>query len=336
MGSRVSVLKEATFAPPRWAAGPHAQTLMARMLRPETEAEVIRERLETPDGDFFDVDWSPLPHHGAPIVAVLHGLEGSSSRKYVRSVCRQLHERGLATVAMNFRGCSGEANRSLSFYHSGDTRDLNQLVEVVRTRHPSSALGAVGFSLGGNVLLKTMGERADGGCGLLDAAAVMSVPYDLAAGSALLGTTRMGKLYTAYFMRSLRHKVEQKRDLLATVIDLDEVDRARSIWDFDERVTAPLHGFADASEYYAQCSSRRFLPDIQVSTLMIHAVDDPFLPPDAIPRSEADGNEALTLRLSAHGGHVGFLCGTPWAPVFWGEMQAAEFLAGRLRLVQRP
>lgn len=325
-----------SFVAPWWASGPHTQTLSARLLRPDTGPVVNRERIETPDGDFVDVDWSALPHADAPIVVVLHGLEGNSRRKYVRSVCRELNARGVGTVAMNFRGCSGEPNRTLSFYHSGDTRDLNHVLRIVRSRHPESAIGAMGFSLGGNVVMKALGERDDGGSALVDAAAVMSVPYDLAAGCALLQRTRMGRMYSEYFMRSLRGKVAWKRERLGETLNMDAVDRARSIWDFDEAVTAPLNGFEDASDYYARCSSRGFLPAVRVPTLMLHAVDDPFLPAEAIPRPEAADNEALTLLLSPNGGHVGFIRGTPWAPTLWGEVEAAEFLATRLRSPQAP
>lgn len=319
------------FRPPWWARGPHAQTLSARLLRSTRGPTVTRERLTTPDDDFIDVDWSPSTSEDAPIVVVLHGLEGSSKRRYVRSVCRELHDRGVATVAMNFRGCSGEPNRTLSFYHSGDTRDLGLVIDVVRARHPGRRVGAMGFSLGGNVVLKALGERSDVGVGLVDVAAVMSVPYDLAAGCALLERTRMGRLYTEYFMRSLRGKVAWKRDRLADALDLDAVDRATSIRDFDEAVTAPLNGFADAAEYYARSSSRGFLSTVRVPTLMVHAVDDPFLPPESIPRTEAAANGSLALCLSPNGGHVGFVRGTPWAPVFWGEVEAARFLARSLR-----
>lgn len=325
-----------SFQSPWWAAGPHAQTLTARLLRPAAGPAVTRERLETPDGDFLDVDWSPPPRQDAPVVVVLHGLEGSSRRKYVRSLCRELNNHGVGTAAVNFRGCSGEPNRTLSFYHSGDTRDLNFVVEVVRARHPDSAVGAMGFSLGGNVVLKAIGERDDGGRHFLDAAAVLSVPYDLAAGCALLQRTRMGRMYSGYFMRSLRGKVSWKRDLLAKTLDMEAVDQAQSIWAFDDALTAPLNGFDDASDYYAKCSSKGFLNAVRVPTLLLHAEDDPFLPSDAIPRAEAAENDAITLTLSPRGGHVGFVCGAPWAPRFWGEMTAARFLADRLKSSEAP
>ena len=324
-------MTRASFEPPWWALGPHSQTLTARLLRPAAASPVTRERVETPDGDFIDVDWSPATTIDAPVVIVLHGLEGSSRRKYVRNLCRELNVRDMRTVAVNFRGYSGEPNRALSFYHSGDTRDLNLIVDLVRTRHPASAVGAAGFSLGGNVLLKALGEREDGGASLLDAAAVMSVPYDLAAGCRLLQQSRMGRLYSEYFMRSLRGKVAWKRERLAEVLDLEQVDQARSIWDFDEAVTAPLNGFEDATDYYTKCSSRGFLSAVQVPTLMVHAIDDPFLPPGAIPRAEAEGNPSLSLRLSQRGGHVGFVRGAPWSPSFWGEIEIAEFFFDTLR-----
>lgn len=291
---------------------------------------MTRERLETDDGDFVDLDWSSGPVGDAPVVVVLHGLEGSSRRRYVRSVCRELARHGVRTVAMNFRGCSGEPNRTLSFYHSGDTRDVGAVVERVRARHPGVRIGLMGFSLGGNVVLKAVGERDDGGASWVDAAAVMSVPYDLAAGCALLERSTMGRLYAGYFLRSLRTKVAWKRDRLADVLDLTAVDAARTIWQFDEAVTAPLNGFRDAPDYYARCSSRGFLTRVDVPTLLLHAEDDPFLPADAIPRDEAAANGALSLRLSPRGGHVGFMTGTAWKPRFWGEQAAAAHLARHL------
>lgn len=304
---------------------------MARLLRPSGGTTFSRERLETPDGDFLDVDWGPEVGSEAPLALVLHGLEGSSRRRYVRSVARELAGRGVRPVAMNFRGCSGEPNRALRFYHSGDTADAAWLIGRIRARHPGRLVGAMGFSLGGNVLLKMLGEHDDGGLGLVDAAAVMSVPYDLAEGCALLERGWMGRLYSEYFLRSLRHKVEAKRERLAAEIDIDSARTARTIREFDDRVTAPLHGFRDAREYYAECSSRRFLDGIRVPTLMVHATDDPFLPATAIPRAQAARNALLELRLQRHGGHVGFLEGTPRSPRFWADETCAAFLARLLR-----
>lgn len=320
-----------SFEAPWWARGPHAQTLLARFLRPTVSTPFTRERIETPDGDFLDVDWTPDPGDGAPVVLILHGLEGCSERKYVRNVCRALFERGVRCLAMNFRGCSGEPNRALHFYHSGATEDPLFLLDVIRERHPGRPVGAMGFSLGGNMLLKLMGERPDGGSGVLDAAVAMSVPYDLAAGCALLERSFMGRAYSGYFLRSLRRKVDGKRERLAGAIDVAAAEAARTIRDFDEAVTAPLNGFSSAAEYYRLCSSQRFLPDVRVPTLLLHATDDPFLPADSIPIDAAAANPHTELRLSPRGGHVGFVEGAPTAPRFWADEAGAAFLAGALK-----
>ena len=289
-----------------------------------------RERVETPDGDFLDLDWAPDPGAEAPIVLVLHGLEGSSSRRYVRNVCRELFARGVRAVALNFRGCSGESNRRARFYHSGESGDPRFVLELLRRRYPHRRMGALGFSLGGNVLLKLLGEDPAAATELLQGAVAVSVPYDLAAGSRLLERSRMGRLYTAYFMRMLKEKVRLKREILSPVLDLDAVLRSRTLWEFDEVATAPLNGFEGAAQYYAESSSLGFLGAIEVPTLLIHAEDDPFLPSEAIPRTEASKNPNLHLALHRGGGHVAFLEGTPLRPAFWGDEEGARFLAERV------
>ncbi len=314
------------FRPARWAPGPHAQTLLARALRSPSGPKFRRERIETPDGDFLDVDWAPDPGERAPVVLVIHGLEGSSRRSYIRSVCRDLLARGIRPVAMNFRGCGGEMNRAPRFYHSGETGDPTFLLETIRKRYPERRFGALGFSLGGNVLLKLMGERGDGGRGLLDAAAAMSVPYDLAAGADLLERTRMGRVYSAYFLRSLRRKALAKAELLHGRVHLDGLRRAGTLRAFDDAVTAPLHGFRDATDYYEASSSAAFLSGIRVPTLLLQSRDDPFLPPAMIPLDAMEANPVLVPALTARGGHVGFLEGLPWRPRFWGDEEAARFL----------
>lgn len=318
------------FHAPGWASGPHRQTLLARWLRPRPEAPYHRERLDTPDGDFIDIDWGPDPEPEGPVALILHGLEGSSERRYVRNLGRELAVRGIRPVAMNFRGCSGEPNRALRFYHSGETTDPSRILEEIRTRYPGRRLGVVGFSLGGNITLKMMGEREDGGAGLVDAAAVMSVPYDLAAGCDLLEESIMGRVYSEYFLRSLRRKVGAKKEALAPHIDLAKARRASTIRAFDDVVTAPINGFSGAEEYYASCSSNQFLPNVAVPTLLLHALDDPFLPRAALPRTEMAENPALHPVLHERGGHVGFLEGSPGSPRLWGEETCASFLAAAL------
>jgi len=318
------------FRPAWWAPGPHAQTLFARALRSPVGPPFERERLETPDDDFLDVDWAPDPGPGAPLVLVLHGLEGGSRRTYVRNVCRELLRGGVRPVAMNFRGCSGEMNRTARFYHSGETGDATFLLRTFRTRNPERRVGILGFSLGGNVLLKLLGERDDGGRALVDAAAAISVPYDLAAGADLLERPGMGKVYAGYFLRSLVRKALAKSELLEGRADLAALRSVRTLRAFDDAVTAPLHGFRDAAEYYRASSSAGFLEGIRVPTLLVHSRDDPFLPAERIPLAAIEANPVLTPALSAGGGHVGFLEGPPWRPQFWADEEAARFLAGTL------
>jgi predicted alpha/beta-fold hydrolase len=289
-----------------------------------------RERLSTPDGDFLDLDWAADTSRDAPVVLVLHGLEGSAQRLYMRNVCQELVRAGVRPVALNFRGCSGEPNRSPHFYHSGKTDDPELVLTSLRARFPGRRIGALGFSLGGNVLLKLMGERADGGRSLLDAAVVISVPYDLAAGCELLEGSRMGRFYAAYFLRSLQRKVRLKVARLHDLLDWEAVQAAGTIREFDDRVTAPLHGFASAAAYYADASSIHYLDGVGVPTLMLHAEDDPFLPGDSVPRRQVLGNAHLHLELQPLGGHVGFLEGTPLRPSFWAEEEGARFLGEHL------
>ena len=191
-------------------------------------------------------------------------------------------------------------------------------------------MGALGFSLGGNVLLKLLGEESSDVRGRLDSAVAISVPYDLAAGSQLLEQSRMGRFYAAYFLRSLKHKVRLKQELLSPVLDLNIVLNSQTIWEFDDVATAPLGGFENAAAYYAESSSCKFLGDIGVPTLLIHAEDDPFLPAQAIPRAEALDNPMIQLVIHPVGGHVGFLEGTPRKPSFWAEVEGARFLAEQL------
>ncbi len=292
---------------------------------------MARERWELRDGDFLDVDVGPEPGTRAPLTLVLHGLEGSSRRRYVRSACRELLARGIRPVALNLRGCSGETNRRPRLYHSGETGDPAFVLEGLRKAFPDRPLGALGFSLGGNVLLKLLGEREDGGSGLLDAAVAISVPMDLAAASAELEATVMGRFYVGHFLRSLKRKVRAMAGILEGRMDLAAALRARTLREFDEAATAPLHGFRNADDYYARSSSTAFVGGIRVPTLVLHSLDDPFLPARALPREALGANPRIVAALTPRGGHVGFMEGPPWSPRFWAEEEGARFLAETLR-----
>lgn len=312
-----------------WARNPHVQTLAGKFLRPDPELPVTRERWDTPDGDFLDLDL--LPDTGGPVVLILHGLEGHTRRPYVRNSLHSLRGEGLVPVGLNFRACSGEPNRKVRTYHSGETGDLGFVLGRLRERFPDRALGVIGVSLGGNVLLKYLGERAhrapsEAPGPLPDAAVTISVPFDLAAGADLLSRSRMGRVYTQYFLRSLVAKIRLKEEQLADRIDLAALDRVRSLRAFDDLVTAPLNGFRDADHYYRESSSAFYLGGVRTPTLVIQSEDDPFLPREALPESALRENPSIHLALTARGGHVGFVSGTFRRPRFWAEESAARFL----------
>ncbi len=325
------------YRPPWWLKGPHAQTLAGKLFKSKPDLNLRRERLDTPDGDFIDLDFMPEPQSPRPIVLVLHGLEGSARRSYVLTTLAALEAQGLWGVGLNFRSCSGEPNRTTRSYHSGETGDLAHVLAMLAKRFPGRPMGAVGFSLGGNALLKYLGEVGGSKGAPLRAAAAISVPFDLSAGARMLETGLMGRVYTFYFMQMLRRKTSLKREILREAVDVDAVLRAKTLRAFDELATAPLHGFAGAEDYYARSSSARFLDRIRVPTLLLHSLDDPFLPAHAVPKDAVSRNRFLTGVFTRSGGHAGFIAGGhPLRPRPWAEGEAARFLAHHLRAATRP
>lgn len=309
------------FRPAWWCRGAHLQTLWPVLVRRAPRVRLRRERLELPDGDFIDLDWLACGAAAGPLVVILHGLEGSSDSQYARGLLAALQRRGWRAAVMHFRGCSGEPNRLPRSYHSGETGDLAHVVCELRARSPRHPIGVVGYSLGGNVLLKWLGET---GSTTVDAAVAVSVPYDLARAAARL-EHGVSRLYQWELMRRLRASVERKRMRMMLPLTVD-VGRLRRFREFDEHVTAPLHGFGGADHYYAVASSRQYLRGIRVATLLLHARDDPFMTEQAIPRPD-ELSATTTLELSAHGGHVGFVGGAwPWRPRYWLEQRIPEFL----------
>jgi predicted alpha/beta-fold hydrolase len=320
------------FRPLRPWSGPHAQTLLGKALRRGSEDGLRRERWTTPDGDFLDLDFTTDPDPAAPLVLVLHGLEGNSRRGYCLEAYGSLGREGIAAVGLNFRACSGEPNLRARAYHSGETGDLAFVLATLRARFPDRTLLALGYSLGGNVLLKYLGEHGESEPAGVAGAVAVSVPYDLDAGARRLETTFLGRrLYSRYFLRSLIGKTRLKAHLLDEVVPLEAVWDADSIRAFDEALTAPLHGFPSAQEYYRRSSSAGFLAGVRVATLLLHSLDDPFLAPDAVPRQAMADNPWLYPIVTERGGHVGFVGGTLTRPRFWAEESAARFLAGVAR-----
>lgn len=317
--------QSSSFVAPWWCRGPHLQTLWPYLLRAAPRVDLRRERLELPDGDFLDLDWTTGAH--GPIVLVVHGLEGSSDSKYARGILRAIHTRGWRGVLMHLRGCSGEINRLPRRYHSGETGDLAHVIGVLRARFPANPLAAVGYSLGGNMLLKYLGEQRQPAP--LVAAVGVSVPF-LLDDSANRMNRGFSRLYQRALVRRLQRATLAKQQRMRLPITTDDVMCLGSFWEFDEHVTAPLHGFHGARHYYTESSSRRFLSAITVPTLLIHAADDPFMTPAVIP-STSELSPATQLELSPEGGHVGFVTGPwPWRARYWLEERIPGYLAGYL------
>ena len=315
-----------SFAPAWWCRNTHLQTIAATF-RPSPPVPLTRVRWELPDGDFLDID-ELAAGPSAPRLIVLHGLESSSRAVAVLTLLHEARRRGWGAAAVNFRGCSGEPNRLRRSYHGGDTGDLAWIVSQVSARHPNSPLGCVGISLGGNVLLKYLGEQGDALPAQVRAAATISTPFDLAASVQTLGQG-FSRVYQGRLVASLKRKTLTKLVRYPGLVDRQALSAARTLAAFDDLVTAPLHGFANAAAYWAASSSAAFLARIRRPTLLINAEDDPFLPGAALPRALVATNPLLTTAFTPHGGHVGFLADRP--PRAWAEARAAEFLAGQLR-----
>jgi uncharacterized protein len=324
------------FRRARWLPGRHLQTLFGPLLRRRLPLPLVRERWELPDGDFVDADvLDPLEQPSRlqtrPVLIVLHGLEGSSEAAYVRGLLAQGRARGFRSYALNFRSCSGEPNRLPRSYHSGETRDLDEAVRRVRAANPGAPLVLCGFSLGGNVLVKWLGEEGDGVPPEVRAAAAISTPFDLAlCARALDGPGLMSFVYRARFLRTLKRKALAKARRFPDALDASRVPALRTLLAFDEIVTAPLHGFRDARDYYARSSSAAFLARVRVPLLLLSAEDDPFVPPSALPIEAARRNPLITLEIMREGGHVGFVAGSLLRPRYYAEERAASFLAARL------
>ncbi len=293
------------YRAPFWLPGGDLQTIWAVAV-PRPRVAYRRERWELPDGDFIDLDWLDGPA-GAPLVVLFHGLEGGSDGHYARPLMAAVRARGWRGVVPHFRGCSGELNRLPRAYFAGDSEDVGHVLNRLRRENPDRPLFAVGVSLGGNALLKWLGEQGDGARPLVDRAAAVSAPLDLAAaGRALdMGFTR---LYTARFLRTLKRKALAKLKIYPGLYDRRAVAAAWRIRDFDTLVTAPLHGYRDADEYWRACASKPWLRHIRVPTLVINARNDPFLPAVVLPTA-SEVSDRVALEFPDEGGHVGFVSG---------------------------
>jgi predicted alpha/beta-fold hydrolase len=290
------------------------------------------ERWDTPDDDFLDIcrlDPPVAAPRSRPRLVLLHGLEGSPRSHYARSFLAEATHRGWAADVVVFRSCGSELNRAKRFYHSGETTDLDFVVRSLVENEPARPVVLAGVSLGGNVLLKWLGENAGKLPPQVIAAAAISVPFDLERGARQIDRG-FARVYQAHFMRTLRRKARGKLLRYPDLVDSAAIDRARSLYDFDDCVTAPVHGFRDAHDYYTQSSSIRWIDRIRTPTLLLSARDDPFLPAEVLDEVVriADGNPFVTTEFVERGGHAGFVSGTfPWKPFYYAEWRAMEFLA---------
>jgi predicted alpha/beta-fold hydrolase len=308
---------------PWWLPGGHAQTLVPALLAPRPAVTYRRERWETPDADFIDVDWAVPRDPGSairdsatpPLLVLFHGLEGSSHSPYARAMMRAALDRGWRGAVPHFRGCSGEPNRLPRAYHSGDVAEAEWVLARMRTHAGAAPLLVVGISLGGNMLLKWLGESGDAATGVVTACAAVSSPLDLtAAGDGL--AVGFNRVYTANFIATMRRKTLAKRDRFPDLVDWRRLAAARNLRQFDDAVTAPLHGFRDVDDYWTRASAKPVLGGVRVPTLMLHALNDPFLPARALPAPDAV-SAAVRLEYPAEGGHVGFMTDVPGSRPHW-------------------
>lgn len=297
-------------------------------MRPRLPLNLRRERLDTPDGDFLEL------HHlsgkaDTPLLILLHGLEGSLRSHYIHGLLEQARSRGWRAVVLIFRSCGDTLNRTRRFYHSGETTDLGLTIDHLSSSYPDAQLVLAGVSLGGNVLLKYLGERGDSVSPRILAAAAISVPYDLGRAADHIDKG-FAKVYQRSFIRSLQSKAIAKLDHFPDLVPRERIQSIRSMRDFDNSLTAPLHGFRDADDYYSKSSALKWLQGIRVETLLLSAVDDPFLPSQVLDdvRSAAEQNPFLSVEFTPHGGHVGFVGGkNPFRPVYYMEDRVGDFLA---------
>lgn len=316
---------DSKFKPAWWLTNPHLQTIAAKWLKKNQPIDYIKETIELPDGDFIDLAWSEKPDlkNNKPLVVILHGLAGSVESHYAKGMLNTLKHLNWLGVLMHFRGCSGRPNRMAQSYHSGDTRDIGYLTQLLSQRFPRHPKFVIGYSLGGNVLTKYLAETPDNP---YQAACVICAPLDLASCSQRINSG-FSKIYQKYLVDMLKTDTQSKiNQKLVTNISQRQLSTIRSIKAFDHQVTAPLNGFLSADEYYQKASGAKVIKNIQQPCLFIHAADDPFLNHQTLlPTTQLPSH--IRFEVSHKGGHVGFITGNnPLKPQYWLEQRIPEFL----------
>lgn len=322
----MQVFTHNNYVPPAYLPNGHFQTIYPALFRKVRNVQYQRERISTPDNDFLDLDWSCI--NAGQLVIVSHGMEGDSQRPYVKGMVLAFNRSGYDALAWNFRGCSGEMNKTKRFYHSGASGDLDLVINHAIRKRKYSSIVLVGFSLGGNLTLKYLGEQGENLPGAVQKTVTFSVPLDL-YGSSLQIEKPVNYVYKIRFLKSLKNKVKTKAALMPGVIDTSGLDSIRSIFAFDDQYTAPLHGFTGALNYYDKCSSIHFLADIRIPTLIVNALNDSFLSKTCFPEKPFLQNKNIVFETPMHGGHCGFKPRIPYPyDCYWSEHRALEFVKG--------
>lgn len=319
------------FLPAWWIPGAHLQTLWGKLARKLPPAPVELEAWTAPDGESLEIHRLKFPGAKARLV-LLHGLEGSLRSHYAQGLLWEAHRRGWNADLLVFRTCGGAASVTPRLYHSGETTDIAWVIEKLTAEDPDMRVGLAGVSLGGNVLLKYLGEQGEGAPRQVRGAVAISVPFNLERSSRHIDRG-FSRVYQWHFLRTLRKKARAKLAQFPGIADATRVETATNMFEYDDAMTAPVHGFRDASDYYTRSSSINWIDSIRIPTLLLSAVDDPFLPSDVLDEVaiKAANNPSLLTEFHAHGGHVGFIAGgNPLRPVYYGEQRAADFLANFL------
>ncbi len=314
-----------SYKPPFYLFNAHLQTIIPSLFRKVSNIQYERERIRTEDKDFLDLDWY-RPGNSDRLLIVSHGLEGDSGRSYVKGIIKAFAQKGCHGLAWNFRGCSGEPNLLERFYHSGATEDLEEVIRYVRNMGKYREIFLSGFSLGGNLTLKYLGERGAALHPEIRKAAVFSVPLHLSGSSSKI-SQRGNWIYNKRFLNRLEEKIRTKAAKMPGRFNINALDKIKTLREFDEAYTAPLHGFESAEAYYAHCSSLRFLQGINIPTLIMNAKNDPFLSELCFPEEELAGHSYITFEAPEEGGHVGF-APAGGGELYYSEQQALEFVLG--------
>lgn len=316
------LIENSSYTPPRFYKNPHIQTIYPQVCRKIKGVHYSRERILTPDSDFIDIDWSCV--NSRRLVIITHGLEGSARSTYVRGYARAANRNSWDVLAWNMRGCSGEPNHRLQSYHSGSSDDLQLIFSHALFKKRYQEIALVGFSLGGNLTLKFLGEQGERIASLISGAACFSVPCDLRSAARKLAK-KSNKYYLRFFIKSLQSKVAIKQKQFPHYLPDKKPSQLKDFQLFDDYYTAPVHGFRNAHEYWYHNSSRRFLDAIRIPTLLVNALDDPFLSTSCYPYKQAEASTFITLETPAYGGHVGFIDFNP-EQLYWSEQRGMEFL----------